>query len=129
VENTTQRGAESCIGDYPFSEAESSSLRDFTLFVQPKVTLSWHTKGEEIYWEFMGLGDRRGADILANATGYKVKQITGSSGGYKDWCLQKCGIAAYTIECGANHLNHPILKLSELAPCFDALSYFTENYF
>ena len=126
--NTKTRGSENCIGDYPFSEPETSALRDFTLKIRPYVTLSFHTKGEEIYWEFGGKGDRQGAEILKKVTGYEVKRIYGSAGGYKDWCLQKVGIPAYTIECGSDELTHPITKLSKLKKCFKLLKIFVENY-
>lgn len=126
--NTATRGDENCIGDYPFSEAETAALRDFTLKIRPFVTLSFHTKGEEIYWQYDGAGDSRGAEILSAATGYESKIIYGSAGGYKDWCIQKLGIPAYTIECGADGLAHPITKLKHLKKCFDALKYFIENY-
>lgn len=126
--NTRYRGAENCIGDYPFSEAETAALRDFTVKVRPYVTLSFHTKGEEIYWEFCRRGDRRGAEILERATGYEPKIIYGSAGGYKDWCIQKLNIPAYTIECGSDGLTHPIKKLGKLKKCYKALRYFTDNY-
>jgi len=126
--NTKIRGGENCIGDYPFSEAETSALRDFTLKIRPDVTLSFHTKGEEIYWEYGGRGDRRGADVLQKAKGYAVKRIYGSCGGYKDWCISKLKIPAYTIECGADSLKHPINKLFRLKKCYKILKIFTENY-
>lgn len=126
--NTRKRGGENCIGDYPFSETETAALRDFTLKVRPFVTLSFHTKGEEIYWEYSGSGDVRGAEILSSATGYVHKVIFGSSGGYKDWCIQKLGIPAYTIECGNDILEHPITHLCKLKKCYNALRIFTDKY-
>lgn len=126
--NTAERGGENCIGDYPFSEAETAALRDFTLKIRPFVTLSFHTKGEEIYWQYDGAGDSSGARILSSATGYESKIIYGSAGGYKDWCIKKLGIPAYTIECGFDGLAHPITELQHLKKCFDALKYFIENY-
>lgn len=126
--NTAERGGENCIGDYPFSEAETAALRDFTLKIRPFVTLSFHTKGEEIYWQYDGAGDSRGAQILSAATGYESKIIYGSAGGYKDWCIKKLGIPAYTIECGFDGLAHPITEQQHLKKCFDALKYFIENY-
>lgn len=126
--NTRTRGSENCIGDRPFSETETIALRDFTLKVRPFVTLSFHTKGEEIYWQYDGKGDKRGAEILAAATGYAPKLIYGSAGGYKDWCIQKLRIPAYTVECGSDNLAHPVKKLGKLKKCFGALKYFTDNY-
>ncbi len=126
--NTRVRGAENCTGDYPFSEPETKALRDFTLKIVPCVTFSFHTKGGEIYWEFCGGGDEFGARILAAATGYRTKLITGSAGGYKDWCIERLNIPAYTIECGDDHLSHPIKDVKDIRECFGALKFFTERY-
>ena len=126
--NTKIRGSENCIGDCPFSEAETVALKNFTLKIHPFVTLSFHTKGGEIYWQFDGMGDRRGAEILASATGYRPVTIYGSAGGYKDWCIKKLHIPAYTIECGSDSLEHPIKKLRYLKNCYNALKIFTEKY-
>jgi len=126
--NTRIRGGENCIGDFPFSEPETIALRDFTLRVKPYVTLSFHTKGEEIYWEYGGRGDKSGAEILQTASGYEAKRIFGSAGGYKDWCIQRLNIPAYTIECGSDLLTHPIKKLQQLRKCYKLLKIFVENY-
>ena len=126
--NTRTRGSENCIGDYPFSESETAALARFTQRVKPYVTLSFHTKGGEVYWEFDGSGDERGALILADFTGYTAKKITGSAGGYKDWCIQKLGIPAYTVECGFDDLTHPINQLKRIKECRGLLRHFTEQY-
>jgi hypothetical protein len=126
--NTRVRGAENCIGEYPFSETESNALKNFTLKVRPEVTFSFHTKGGEIYWEFLGRGERYGATLLQKATGYPIKTLRGSAGGYKDWCIDKLHIPAYTIECGSENLTHPIKNIKKLKKCYKALKYFTENY-
>jgi len=126
--NTKSRGSENCIGDYPFSEPETIALKNFTLKIRPYVTLSFHTKGEEIYWEYDGKGDVRGAEILAAATGYRPLKIYGSAGGYKDWCIQKLHIPAYTVECGADNLTHPINDLKKLKKCYKVLKIFIDRY-
>jgi g-D-glutamyl-meso-diaminopimelate peptidase len=126
--NTKIRGSENCIGDFPFSECESIALAKFTLKIKPYVTLSFHTKGGEIYWEYNGQGDINGAKILAFYTGYQCKKIVGSCGGYKDWCIQKLHIPAYTIECGKDSLSHPITKLCDIKECVGLLNYFIGSY-
>lgn len=126
--NVKTRGGENCIGDYPFSETETVALRDFTLKIRPAYTFSFHTKGEEIYWEYGGFGDKRGADILSEATGYTAKIIYGSAGGYKDWCIKKLKIPAYTIECASDENTHPVDDLRKLKECYFALKAFTEKY-
>lgn len=126
--NILVRGAENCIGDSPFSEPETRALADFTVEISPYATFSFHTKGGEIYWEYGGRGNELGARILSEATGYPYKKITGSCGGYKDWCLTKLGIPSYTIECGSDDLTHPINRLEDIKECFSALARFTEFY-
>lgn len=126
--NTRVRGSENCIGDFPFSEAETSALARFTEFINPFVTLAFHTKGGEVYWQFDGEGDERGAKIIADYTGYTSKIIYGSAGGYKDWCIKKLKIPAYTVECGSDDFSHPITDLNKIKECFGLLTHFTENY-
>lgn len=126
--NTKKRGAENCIGDYAVSEPETEALVRFTRRIKPVVTLSFHTKGGEIYWEYGGKGDKVGADIIARTTGYTPKIITGSCGGYKDWCIKKLNIPSYTVECGDDNLPHPIKKLSDIRECYKILKDFTRYY-
>ena len=113
--NRLQKGEENYIGSYPFSEPETSSLRDFTLKVLPNATVSYHSKGEEIYWEFFQKGKlKKRSFLLAKAveeqTGYTIKSTPNSAGGYKDWCVEKLKIPALTIEVGSDGLSHPIGK-------------------
>lgn len=113
VSNVRTSGAENYIGTAPFSEKETRVLRDFTLAVKPDLTVSYHSKGEEIYYSF---GGNRAANersrvfalAVAEVTGYAVKDLKGSAGGYKDWCIAKCNIPALTIEVGDDRLSHPI---------------------
>ena len=115
VKNTKIKGAENYIGVCAFSEAETKALRDFTLLVKPHLTISFHSKGEEIYYEFnQNLTDKTRDFEIAKAAqkvnGYKVKDTALSAGGYKDWCIEKLKIPALTIEVGNDNLSHPIGK-------------------
>ncbi len=114
---------ENYVGTAPFSESETRALRDFTLFVRADVTLSYHCKGEEIYWNFYQKGKNLKRDYalakkIAAVTGYKVKKTKGSVGGYKDWCIEKIGIPAFTIEVGGDNLTHPV-GVENLANIFE----------
>ena len=111
--NVRFAGAENYIGARPFSEVETQALKKFTLDIRPDYTVSYHTKGEEIYWRFHQslrtcLRDKTLAQVLSEATGYPLAESRGSAGGYKDWCIQKLNIPAFTIEVGAEYLSHPI---------------------
>lgn len=106
-------GKENYVGKFPFCASESRALKNFTLLIKPQTTISFHSKGEEIYWEFQQEGVARERDlylakILAKTTGYVIKTPVGSVGGYKDWCVRKLKIPSFTIEVGSDKLSHPI---------------------
>ncbi|MDE6058704.1 MAG: hypothetical protein K2G44_01540 [Clostridia bacterium] len=101
------------IGELPLSAPESRALAEFTISACPDYTISWHTKGEEIYWRFhqpfrRACRDKRLAKRLSRLTGYPLRQVPYSAGGYKDWCVQKLKIPAFTVEAGSDCLCHPI---------------------
>lgn len=101
------------IGPAPCSEPETRALRDFTLQVRPDFTLSYHTKGEVVYWHFhqpplRARRDRRLAQVVSRVTGYPLAEARGSAGGYKDWCVEKLKIPAFTVEAGRDELSHPL---------------------
>lgn len=111
--NKRVKGDSDYIGEYPFSENETCALRDFTIKVKPDITVSYHAKGEEIYYEFFQDKKRKKRDLkiakkLSYATGYKIKSTLNSAGGYKDWCVESLKIPSYTIEVGSDDLKHPI---------------------
>lgn len=113
VKNVRVAGAENFIGRRPFSELETLALKRFTEAVKPDYTVSYHTKGEEIYWYFgqstrTCLRDKRLADVIAKETGYTVAEAKGSVGGYKDWCIRRWHIPSFTIEVGADKYPHPL---------------------
>ncbi|MCX4285780.1 MAG: M14 family zinc carboxypeptidase [Clostridia bacterium] len=112
AQNEFHESPQNYVGKEPFSAAESRALAEFTQRIKPVVTLSYHLKGEEIYWEFgqtshRRFRDKRYAQAIAKYTGYAVKEIRGSVGGYKDWCVQKLGIPSFTIEVGNDKYSHP----------------------
>lgn len=111
-QNEFYKSSQNYIGKYPFSARESKALADFTKKIKPCVTLSYHLKGEEIYWEFGQTShrryrDKRYAESIAKYTGYKVVGQGQSVGGYKDWCVQEFKIPSYTIEVGNDKFEHP----------------------
>jgi len=113
TDNKFEPASENYIGKHAHSEPETRALAEFTLKVKPKLTISYHSKGEEIYYEFGQTGvrlerDRKIAEAISGITGYTIKSTPGNTGGYKDWCMQKLKIPALTIEVGNDILNHPI---------------------
>lgn len=104
------------VGYYPNSEREVNNLINFTLKNQPNATISYHTKGEVIYYGFEVLSpeqtarDLNIAEAISQVTGYHVVKTANSTGGYSDWISLNLGVPAFTIEVGSSDLNHPIGK-------------------
>ena len=121
--NVRQPAGANYIGTSPLCAPESRALAEFTIKRNPDYTLSWHTKGEEIYWRFhqpffRALRDLRYAKRLSKFTGYPLKEAPFSAGGYKDWCVETLKIPALTLEVGSDERAHP-LGLKDLPDILD----------
>lgn len=113
-QNVTYPSPANYIGPSPNSEKEVQALIDLTNKVQPVLTLSYHTKGQVIYYGFEVLTpeqiarDAQIANEIAAVTGYVPIKTEASTGGYPDWVSLNFGVPAYTIEVGSPALAHPI---------------------
>ena len=101
------------IGEFSASEPETQCLMNFTKQIKPDLTLSFHSKGEVIYYDFhqklcVKHKHKQIAKVASRSTGYKIEPTGKSAGGYKDWCIMECNIPALTIEVGQDFLTHPI---------------------
>ena len=98
------------------SELETKSIIDYTKKIKPFITISYHSKGEEIYFNYFQTGndlirDELIAQKFANSTGYKIKNPElYSCGGFKDFWVKNLAIPALTIEVGNDSLIHPITE-------------------
>jgi len=101
----TQPGPRDYVGPQPLSEPESCAMVAYTKINDFALTISLHTQGEEIYWQYMDY-DPPGAKELAirmsKASGYILEEVPDSSshGGYRDWFIQAYNRPGFTIECG-----------------------------
>ena len=100
-------------GTTPECEIESKALADLTRQVKFDATLSYHTQGEVIYWNFGQEGALRDMTLAlakrtAELTGYRVDGNFQAldTAGYKDWAISKMGIPSLTIEAG--HGGNPV---------------------
>jgi len=93
-------------GPTPFSAAETRALRDYTLAYPFGTTVSYHSNGSLIYYQY---GDRQPANDLSEAFALPLSAITGypligsygiAGAGYKDWAIQELGIPSVTMEVG-----------------------------
>lgn len=105
---------ENFVGFYPNSEREVNNLINFTLKNKPLITISYHSKGNVIFYGFEDQSeenisrDRQIGEILSETTGYPLVFTENSTGGYKDWSINTLKIPAYTIEVGNDNLEHPL---------------------
>ena len=130
--NLNYKNTENYIGAYPNSEIETQNLINLTKSINPDITLSYHSKGEEIYYEFYQDNirlkrDKEIADIIAKTTKYKVVDLSSkSAGGFKDYCIEKLKIPSFTIEVGKDIYSHP-LGLEKLPLIFKQNKYVISN--
>ena len=114
AQNVTYPSPANYIGRYPMSQSENVALARFTLRVQPRVTLSYHTKGNVIYWGYKCNNSYQDEIMrISELTGYQMLRSDDSAGGYKDWFLATTPYLGITLECGNPLLNYP-LPASEL---------------
>lgn len=113
------------VGYYPESEREVRTLIDFSYRVRPDLTLSYHTKGDVIYYGFELLTeeelarDQRIADFISSINGYEPIKTVGSVGGYSDWASEYLQVPAFTIEIAPASVPTPV-PLEYVEPAFEA---------
>ena len=114
AQNVTCPSPGNFIGYYPNSEREVRTLIEFANNTQPDLTLSFHTKGNVIFYGFEVLDeeelarDQALAEIISSINGYIPTQTYKSTGGFSDWVSQYLRVPAFTIEIGDATLPTPI---------------------
>lgn len=115
-QNKVCPNSENFIGFYPESEREVQVLLNYVKQTNPGLTISWHTKGEVIYYGFYTLSsnslarDYNIALELSKVNGYQVIKTEGSVGGFSDWVSLNLDVPAYTIELGSSAIPHPLTE-------------------
>lgn len=115
-QNVFQPSSSNFVGYYAQSEREVNNLINFANKIKPSMTLSYHSRGEVIYYGFNGQtieqekNDLFIASNVAEVTGYLIEKLSGSVGGFKDWTTRHLGVPALTIEVGSEEMKHPIGK-------------------
>lgn len=92
-------------GPEPLSEPETQILANLTNSRGWWATVSYHSMGEVIYWDYTGNQQYEPSNGLANliaaSTGYRLAGSSGH-GGYKDWAqIKDNAIASVTVETGS----------------------------
>lgn len=95
--------------DYPgpnaISEIETKNMINFTTLFQFDMTISLHSQGQEIYWNYLNYKIEKAYEIgkkLAKVSGYELTEPNyySSFAGYKDWYIENFKKPGYTIEIG-----------------------------
>lgn len=92
-------------GYEPLSEPEARALYDFALERRPSMVISYHQRGEFLFWYYRQKGeqlarDRRIVQGLAALTGYSFGHYLTNGGKYRDWAIRELGIPAVVVEVG-----------------------------
>lgn len=90
-------------GTSPLTEPEAEALVTLSERVPFELVLSFHTQGQEIYWNYRDYEPRESlwwAERFQKASGYRAVKLSGSDAGYKDWFIQQYRKPGFTIEVG-----------------------------
>ncbi len=117
------------VGPAPLSAPESRAMYDYTLALAPRLTLSFHTQGEVIYWRYNCMeppGAREIGERFAALSGYELSDppYVSSFAGYKDWFIDSFNRPGYTIEAGRGTNPLPLSDFEEIwRACLPILIY------
>lgn len=107
------------VGPAPLSAPESRAMYDYTLALSPRLTISWHTQGEEIYWRY-GECEPEGAKkigrLFAKLSGYRLAdpEAESANAGYKDWFIDAFDRPGFTVEAGRGDNPLPLSDFDKL---------------
>ena len=107
------------VGEGPLTEPESLALYNFTLTHNPNLTISYHTQGEVIFWQYLNYNPANALEIakkFSQLSGYKVEEVpyNASFAGYKDWFISKYNKPGYTIEAGLGENPLPLSQFDKI---------------
>ncbi len=101
------------VGEAPLDQPETIAMAELTRRISPRLTLSYHSQGEVIYWKYLDIevpGAREIGEKFAQVSGYFLEDTPFASGfaGYKDWFILIFNRPGYTIEVGMGENPLPI---------------------
>lgn len=105
-------------GTAPLSEPESQALANLIQSRNWTATISYHSMGNIIYWDYPGNTVSAQSQELANAvsakTGYRLAGSSGH-GGFKDWLqIKENPIPSLTIEVGSVSCPMPVTEFTDV---------------
>ena len=112
-------GPRDFVGNAPLAEPEARAVYTFTRNHNFRLTLSYHSQGEIIYWKYLDYepeNSRRIAEYFGEVSGYAVEETPYASGfaGYKDWFIETYNLPSYTIEVGIGMSPLPLSQFTKI---------------
>lgn len=106
-------------GTAPLSEPETRAMTALTQVFDPCMTISLHTQGREIYWNYGDMEPRHCqtiAQAMAAASGYVAMKtpVEAGYGGYKDWFIERWSRPGFTVELGYGENPLPFSDFAEV---------------
>ena len=107
------------VGISPISQPEAGALYKFTKNNDFRLTISFHSQGEVIYWNYLNYmpdGLLEIANKLSKISGYKLDKtpLRSSFAGYRDWFIQNFNKPGYTVEVGNGKNPLPISDFNKI---------------
>lgn len=107
------------VGSAPLDQPESRAVYNFTLEHDFKLTLSYHTQGNVIFWKYLDYEPANSYAIglrFAQLSGYSLELTPPESAnaGYKDWFIQQYDRPGYTIEAGRGVSPLPLSQFDDI---------------
>lgn len=107
------------VGFSPLDQPETAGLAALTRRLNPRLTLSYHSQGNVIYWKYLNIEPpdaRRIGEDFAAVSGYTLEDVPYASGfaGYKDWFILTYDRPGYTVEVGSGSNPLPLSQLPQL---------------
>lgn len=112
-------------GPNAISEIETKNMINFTKLFNFDMTLSFHSQGQEIYWNYLNYKIKNAYEIgkkLEKVSGYLLTKpdYNSSFAGYKDWFIENYRKPSYTIEIGKGEEGKP-LKLEKAQEIYEEI--------
>lgn len=107
------------VGNAPLDQPETAALAALTREIRPRLTLSYHTQGEVIYWKFLNRAPENAEAIgreFSRVSGYALEDTpyASSFAGYKDWFIQDFDRPGFTVEAGLGENPLPISQFPQI---------------
>lgn len=107
------------VGTMPLEAPESRAVYSFTLERNFDLTISYHTQGEVIFWQYLDYVPKDSYERalkFSELSGYALARVPTESGfaGYKDWFISEYDRPGYTIEAGIGNSPLPISDFDKI---------------